>query len=146
MRIIEIVKKLYPFDYSVAGEGNELAIRKFKNFLNFKIHSFSTSKYLNGWKIPVAQKVNNATIYSGKNKILDKKIQFFIQFLRLFHLRVNCQGRIWQKNSLIQSYVQMQYLIIGQACTDQIKKLGVLVLKKNFMIKFDLVKKDIQLM
>ena len=77
MRIIEIVKKLYPFDYSVAGEGNELAIRKFKNFLNFKIHSFSTSKYLNGWKIPVAQKVNNATIYSGKNKILDKKNSVF---------------------------------------------------------------------
>ena len=101
MRIIEIVKKLYPFDYSVAGEGNELAIRKFKNFLNFKIHSFSTSKYLNGWKIPVAQKVNNATIYSGKNKILDK-IQFFIQFLRLFHLRVNCRGRIAKKTHLFK--------------------------------------------
>ena len=61
MRIIEIVKKLYPFDYSVAGEGNELAIRKFKNFLNFKIHSFSL-KIFKWLKIPVAQKVNNATI------------------------------------------------------------------------------------
>ena len=36
MKIINIVKKLYPYDYSVASEGSDKAIQEFKKFLNFK--------------------------------------------------------------------------------------------------------------
>ena len=46
MKIIDIVKKLYPFNYSVAGEGNDKSIKVFKKYLNFKIHKFKTKKKL----------------------------------------------------------------------------------------------------
>ena len=57
MKIINIVKKLYPYDYSVASEGSDKAIQEFKKFLNFKVHKFKTNKKMNGWIIPQAQKV-----------------------------------------------------------------------------------------
>ncbi len=75
--IIDIVKKLYPFDYSVAGEGNDRAIKTFKNYLNFKIYNFKTNKNLNGWIIPRASKILKGEIYENKKKILDYKNSSF---------------------------------------------------------------------
>jgi len=40
MKILEIVKRLYPFDYLLAGEGNYRSIKEFKKFLKFKVHNF----------------------------------------------------------------------------------------------------------
>ena len=37
--IVNIVKKLFPFEYSICGKGNDEAIKVFKKYLNFKIHS-----------------------------------------------------------------------------------------------------------
>ena len=37
MNIKQIIKKLYPFDYSIAGSGNDLAIKEFLKFLPFKV-------------------------------------------------------------------------------------------------------------
>jgi aminopeptidase-like protein len=71
MKILEIVKKLYPFDYSVAGEGNDRSIKEFKKFLKFKVHNFNTNKSMNGWKIPQSQKVISAEIFYKKKKIFD---------------------------------------------------------------------------
>ena len=70
-KIIDIVKKLYPFDYSVAGNGNDQAIKVFKKYLNFKIQNFPSSKTLNGWKIPSAQRVLKAEIIHKNKKIFD---------------------------------------------------------------------------
>ena len=64
--IIDIVKKLYPFDYSVAGEGNDKAIKAFKNYLDFRIYNFKTNKNLNGWIIPRASKIFKGEIYENK--------------------------------------------------------------------------------
>ena len=52
MKIKNIVKKLYPFDYSIVGEGNDFAIKEFLKFLSFKVHSFRSGLSSNGWKIP----------------------------------------------------------------------------------------------
>ena len=52
MSIYKIIKKLYPFDYSIVGKGNDLAIKEFKKLLPFKVHSFRSGLEHNGWKVP----------------------------------------------------------------------------------------------
>jgi len=73
LKILNIIKKLFPFEYSIVGPGNDRALKEFKSFLPFKIYSFESDKLLNGWKIPRAFKVikanldyNGKTIYDGK--------------------------------------------------------------------------------
>ena len=73
MSIKNIVRKLYPFDYSIAGEGNNLAIKKFKTFLPFKVHSFETGKSINGWKIPHSWILKKGVIKDGSKIIYDAK-------------------------------------------------------------------------
>jgi aminopeptidase-like protein len=82
MKIIEIIKKLYPFDYSIAGGGNDKAIRVFKKFFPFKVHKFNTGQSYNGWKIPHAWeavkgiiKDKNKIIFNSKNKFFGLAIQ-----------------------------------------------------------------------
>ena len=74
MKILPIVKKLFPYNYSITGSGNDIAIKQFLSFLPFKIYSFKSSREINGWKIPKAWKVIKANlkyddklIYDGKN-------------------------------------------------------------------------------
>ena len=50
--ILDIIKKLFPFDYSICGKGNDDSIKVFKKYLNFKIHEFESGQSLNGWSIP----------------------------------------------------------------------------------------------
>ncbi len=77
MSIKNIVRKLYPFDYSIAGEGNNLAIKKFKTFLPFKVHSFETGKSINGWKIPHSWILKKGVIKDGSKIIYDAKKKKF---------------------------------------------------------------------
>ena len=51
MSIIGIIKKLYPFEYSIVGKGNNEAIKAFKKYLPFKIFSFNSDITFNGWKV-----------------------------------------------------------------------------------------------
>ena len=73
MNIKQIIKKLYPFDYSIAGSGNDLAIKEFLKFLPFKVHSFKTGTSLNGWKIPHSWKLKKGIIKNGSKIIFDAK-------------------------------------------------------------------------
>lgn len=77
MSIKNIVKKLYPFDYSIAGKGNDLAIKKFKTFLPFKVYSFETGKSINGWKIPHSWILKKGIIKDGLKTIYDAKDKKF---------------------------------------------------------------------
>ena len=63
MNINNIIKQLYPFDYSIVGKGNNLAIKKFKKFLPFKIHNFKSGQQHNGWKIPKEWKLKKGLIF-----------------------------------------------------------------------------------
>ena len=72
MKIITLVKELYPFFYSIVSDGNDESIKKYKKYLNFRIHKFESGKELNGWKIPPNWTVskaeiryNNKLIYNG---------------------------------------------------------------------------------
>lgn len=77
MNIKKIVEKLYPFDYSIAGKGNDLAIREFKKFLPFKVHSFGTGKSINGWKIPHSWILKKGLIKDGSKVVFDAKKSLF---------------------------------------------------------------------
>ena len=70
MKIHNIIKKLYPFDYSIVGKGNDLAIKKFKKFLPFKIHNFKSGQEYNGWKIPNEWILNRGIIKDENKKII----------------------------------------------------------------------------
>ena len=52
MRIKNLLKKIYPFNYSIVSEDNIKTIPLYKSFLNFNVHSFKSGKILNGWKVP----------------------------------------------------------------------------------------------
>ena len=75
MQILEIIKKLYPFDYSIVGKGNDKAIKEFKKLLPFKVYSFKSGRSINEWKIPKEWclvegliKTNNKIIFDAKKK------------------------------------------------------------------------------
>lgn len=65
--IFNIVKSLYPFDYSVVSEGSYLAQKVYMKQLPFKIYKFKAGVSINEWKIPYAKKITQAQIlYDGK--------------------------------------------------------------------------------
>ena len=77
MSIIEIIKKLYPFEYSIVGKGNDEAIKTFKKYLPFKIFSFNSDTTFNGWKVPRAFKVMKADLIKDGKIIYDGKLNPF---------------------------------------------------------------------
>ncbi len=74
--IINIIKKIFPFEYSICGKGNNDSIKVYKKYLNFKIHNFKSGRSLNGWTIPHSWSLekgiildkNKKTIFNAKNK------------------------------------------------------------------------------
>ena len=87
--ILNIIKKLYPFDYSICGKGNDEAIKVFKKYLNFKIHNFESGKSLNGWTIPHSWSLKKGIIFNQNKEIIfnaKKKILEFLFFIK--HLKV----------------------------------------------------------
>ena len=74
MKNIEIVKKLYPFNYSIAGKGNNKAIKEFLSYLPFKIYSFKSQSEINGWRIPKSFEVIKANLIQNGKLIYDGKL------------------------------------------------------------------------
>ena len=68
--ILDIIKKLFPFDYSICGKGNDDSIKVFKKYLNFKIHEFESGQSLNGWSIPHSWTLKKGIIYNSDREII----------------------------------------------------------------------------
>ena len=68
MSTFNILKKIFPFDYSVIGEGNDKAIKEFKKYLNFIVHEIKAGSTYNGWVIPQPYKIKKAKIFDLKKK------------------------------------------------------------------------------
>jgi aminopeptidase-like protein len=71
MKILEIVKKLYPFGFSVVSSENDRAIDSFLEELNFDIVEFPSGAEINGWIVPPNWKVIRANLYKDGQLILD---------------------------------------------------------------------------
>lgn len=70
MIVYNILKKIYPFAYSVVGEGNDNSLKVFKKLLNFKIKKIKPTTELNGWIVPEPYNLKNAKIFNIKDKCL----------------------------------------------------------------------------
>ncbi|MCW8863853.1 MAG: DUF4910 domain-containing protein [Colwellia sp.] len=73
MSVLSLVKKIFPFSYSITGSGNDKAIAQYRDEVNFTVHEYASGQTLNGWFIPHAWQVNTACIYHGNNLIYDAK-------------------------------------------------------------------------
>tara|TARA_B100001989_G_scaffold242462_1_gene209251 strand:- start:81 stop:1445 length:1365 start_codon:yes stop_codon:yes gene_type:complete len=74
MSTFKILKKIFPFHYSVIGEGNDKAIKEFKKYLNFKVHEIKQGSTFNGWVVPQSYKIKKAKIFDlKKNCVFDGK-------------------------------------------------------------------------
>ncbi|MBD1139704.1 DUF4910 domain-containing protein [Pelagibacterales bacterium SAG-MED38] len=77
MKIINIIKKLFPFDYSIVSDDSIKAVKEFKKLLPFKVYSYKTGLTHNGWKIPKSWKLKKGLIKDGKKIIFDAKNKRF---------------------------------------------------------------------
>jgi aminopeptidase-like protein len=69
--IIDLVKRLFPYGYSVVGSENDKAIQAFQNELPFRIYKYRSGMELNGWIIPNGFKVIKAMIRKDNIMIYD---------------------------------------------------------------------------
>ncbi|MDA1023886.1 MAG: DUF4910 domain-containing protein, partial [Proteobacteria bacterium] len=58
----DLVAKLYPFAYSVTGQGNDDAVAVFQPELPFTVHEYPSGAELNGWSVAPAWSVQKAEI------------------------------------------------------------------------------------
>jgi len=68
---MRIAKSIFPYDYSVTGNGSENAIRAYKKLANFSVHRFESGKNLRGWEIPLGWGANKAVIKHNGRVIYD---------------------------------------------------------------------------
>jgi aminopeptidase-like protein len=71
--ITGLVKKLFPFGYSVAGSENDRAAKLLHQELPFDFFEFPSGKELNGWVIPKGLEVQKAEIRKNGSLIYDAK-------------------------------------------------------------------------
>ena len=69
--ILDKVRALYPFPYSITGEGNDRAIAAFQAELDFKVHEFESGADQNGWVIPPAWTVEKAELRRDGKLVYD---------------------------------------------------------------------------
>lgn len=65
-----LLNRLYGFDYSIAGRGNDEAIVEFNKHLDFELHSYASGAVLNGWRIPSAWELNFFELYNDSGILL----------------------------------------------------------------------------
>ncbi|MFT6206243.1 MAG: aminopeptidase-like protein [Colwellia sp.] len=73
MTVLSLVKKIFPFNYSITGLGNDQAINQYLSELDFTVHEYASGQSLNGWYIPHAWQVSKATISHNDILIYDAK-------------------------------------------------------------------------
>lgn len=71
MSVLALVKKLFPFNYSITGQGNDDALTQYFDELNFTVHEYTSGQDLNGWFIPHYWQVNKAIISHNGHVIYD---------------------------------------------------------------------------
>lgn len=71
MNILDLVHKLYPFDYSVTGAGNDAAAQVLAELLPFEVLSYDSGREINGWLIPPACSVECARVTKNGAVVID---------------------------------------------------------------------------
>jgi aminopeptidase-like protein len=69
--IVDLVRRLYPFAYSVVGKSNDDSLSLWLAELPFKVHEYPSGDELNGWLIPPAWSVLKAQIHKNGELLYD---------------------------------------------------------------------------
>jgi aminopeptidase-like protein len=69
--VLSLVRKLYPYPYSVTGKGNDEAVNAFLSELPFSVHAFASGAELNGWLVAPDWRVSKAEIRRNGDLIYD---------------------------------------------------------------------------
>ena len=65
--LMDIVRSLYPYKYSVVSDANDDAIAEYQKYLDFNVLEYPSGLELNGWEIPNSWRVLDAKIlYRGE--------------------------------------------------------------------------------
>ena len=96
--VYDIVKYLYPYNYSVSGDGLGGSITAYKQLLPFQVEEFPSESELRGWSIPKGWKVIKAQV-SIDGKIIHDCIQKTP--LGCAYLSPSFQGKV-SKSELIE--------------------------------------------
>lgn len=70
-RILDIIRKLYPFAYSVVSSENDRAISTYLEELNFDVVEIRSGCELNGWIVPPDWRTIRANLFKDEELILD---------------------------------------------------------------------------
>ena len=69
--ILDLVKRLYPYSYSVAAKGSDDALPVWMAELPFEVHEYPSGAELNGWSVPPAWSVETAEIRKNGELVYD---------------------------------------------------------------------------
>lgn len=69
----DLVRTLYPFDYSIVGKGNDDAASLLTGMLDFQVLEWPSGSELNGWLVPPAMTVECAEISLDGEVVYDGK-------------------------------------------------------------------------
>jgi aminopeptidase-like protein len=70
----DLVARLYPFEYSITGPGNDAAVSVMREYLDFEVFEWSSGSQLNGWIVPPAHFVECALLMHEGRVVYDGKL------------------------------------------------------------------------
>ena len=68
IEILDIVRDLFPYNYSVVGDESIEAENQYLKYLAFKISRYGSGVEINGWKLPMGWRVRKALLKAGDFK------------------------------------------------------------------------------
>ncbi len=69
--VLELIRRLYPYGYSIVSGENDRALKAFLSELPFNVSEYPSGCELNGWVVPSAWLVIHAKLFHNKNLIYD---------------------------------------------------------------------------
>lgn len=71
--LVDLAARLFPYDYSVTGQGNDASVRVLNAELPFQTLEYASGRELNGWTIPAACLVDKAELRHQGRVVYDAK-------------------------------------------------------------------------
>ena len=67
----ELVETLYPYAYSITGDGADAAVAAYRSVLDFDVFEYPSGDEINGWVVPQGHRVHRADIRRDGEVVYD---------------------------------------------------------------------------
>ena len=143
MNLYHLVKKLYPLNRSITGKGfiQSLSILRLYNKKIF-IKKIKSKSNVFDWKVPLTWEIKEAYVEYEKKKIIDFKKNNLHVVNYSYPIKKKMYFKELKKIYIFEKILQMLYHMLLLT----IKKIGVFVLVKTFMMKFQKTKENLMLL